>query len=63
MLESIKRRVSREGLNNVITRLGTPTDANLPKGALDAVLVVDVYQEKWKTRPTASGCFGILRTR
>lgn len=45
MLESIKRRVSREGLNNVITRLGTPTDANLPKGALDAVLVVDVYQE------------------
>lgn len=45
MLESIKRRVSREGLNNVITRLGTPTDAKLPKGALDAVLVVDVYQE------------------
>jgi 2-polyprenyl-3-methyl-5-hydroxy-6-metoxy-1,4-benzoquinol methylase len=45
MLESIKRRVSREGLNNVITRLGTPTNANLPKGVLDAVLVVDVYQE------------------
>jgi SAM-dependent methyltransferase len=45
MLESIKRRVSREGLNNVIPRLGTPTDAKLPKGALDAVLVVDVYQE------------------
>ena len=45
MLESIKRRVSREGLNNVVTRLGTATDTNLPKGALDAVLVVDVYQE------------------
>ena len=45
MLESIKRRVSREGLKNVVTRLGTDTDANLPKGALDAVLVVDVYQE------------------
>jgi predicted methyltransferase len=45
MLESIKRRVSREGLKNVIPRLGTPTDANLPKGALDAVLVVDVYGE------------------
>ena len=43
MLESIKRRVTREGLNNVIPRLGTPTDAKLPKGALDAVLVVDVY--------------------
>jgi len=45
MLESIKRRVSREGLKNVVTRLGTPTETNLPKGALDAVLVVDVYQE------------------
>jgi ubiquinone/menaquinone biosynthesis C-methylase UbiE len=45
MLESIKRRVSREGLNNVVTRLGTATDTKLPKGALDAVLVVDVYQE------------------
>jgi SAM-dependent methyltransferase len=45
MLESIKRRVGREGLKNVETRLGTDTDANLPKGALDAVLVVDVYQE------------------
>ena len=45
MLESIKRRVSREDLKNVVTRLGTPTNANLPKGAMDAVLVVDVYQE------------------
>ena len=43
MLESIKRRVSREGLNNVVTVLGTATDTNLPKGALNAVLVVDVY--------------------
>lgn len=43
MLESIKRRVSREGLTNVVTRLGTATDANLPTGELDAVLVVDVY--------------------
>lgn len=45
MLESIRRRVAREGLTNVVTRLGTETDTNLPKGALDAVLVVDVYQE------------------
>ena len=45
MLDSIKRRVSREGLKNVVTRLGTATDSKLPKGALDAVLVVDVLQE------------------
>jgi SAM-dependent methyltransferase len=45
MLEAIKRRVTREGLNNVQTRLGTEDDPNLPKGTLDAVLVVDSYQE------------------
>ena len=45
MLEAIKRRVSREGLRNVETRLSTVTDLNLPKAALDAVLIVDTYQE------------------
>jgi ubiquinone/menaquinone biosynthesis C-methylase UbiE len=57
MLESIKRRVSREGFHNVVTRLGTDTDANLPKGALDAVLVVDVYQEVEEERSR----IGLLR--
>lgn len=45
MLEAIRRRVAREGLQNVHTRLGTGTDPKLPAGALDAVLVVDVYSE------------------
>jgi ubiquinone/menaquinone biosynthesis C-methylase UbiE len=45
MLEAIKRRVSREGLQNVETRLSTETNLNLPAGALDAVLIVDTYQE------------------
>jgi ubiquinone/menaquinone biosynthesis C-methylase UbiE len=45
MLEAIRRRVSREGLQNVETRLGRSTDPNLPEGAFDAVLVVDVYPE------------------
>jgi SAM-dependent methyltransferase len=45
MLQSIERRVSREGLQNVRTRLGTQTDPNLPRGSLDAVLMVDSYQE------------------
>jgi SAM-dependent methyltransferase len=43
MLEAIRRRVAREGLQNVRTRLGAGSDPNLPAGALDAVLVVDVY--------------------
>jgi len=45
MLEAIRRRVSREGLQSVRTVLGTGTNPNLPKSALDAILVVDVYPE------------------
>ena len=44
MLEAIRRRVQREGLQNVETRARRrAADPNLPAGALDAVLVVDVY--------------------
>jgi ubiquinone/menaquinone biosynthesis C-methylase UbiE len=45
MLEAIRRRVEREGLQNVSTRLGADTSPNLPIDALDAILVVDVYPE------------------
>ena len=45
MLEAIRRRVAREGLRNVATRLGTDSSPNLPARALDAILVVDVYPE------------------
>lgn len=44
MIESIKRRVRREGWSNVQTILGTPTDPRLPAG-LDAVLMVDTYSQ------------------
>jgi predicted methyltransferase len=45
MLDAIRRRVTREGLANVRTVLGEGSSPNLPRGALDAVLVVDSYQE------------------
>jgi SAM-dependent methyltransferase len=45
MIEAIKRRVTREGLRNIETRLGAENDPNLPARVLDAVLVVDSYQE------------------
>jgi cyclopropane fatty-acyl-phospholipid synthase-like methyltransferase len=45
MIEAIKRRVSREGVQNVETVLGTATDPRLPPGSVDAVLFVDGYQE------------------
>ena len=45
MLEAVRRRVAREGLLNVETRLGSDSDPNLPPRSLDAALVVDVYPE------------------
>ena len=45
MIEAIRRRVSREGLQNVQTRLGVGSDPNLPAAGLDAIVVVDAYQE------------------
>lgn len=45
MIESIERRMQREGLGNVRTVLGTAADPRLPDGALDAVLIVDSYYE------------------
>jgi ubiquinone/menaquinone biosynthesis C-methylase UbiE len=44
MIEAINRRVQHEGVSNVRTVLGTPTDPQLPAG-LDAVLIVDAYHE------------------
>lgn len=45
MLDAIRRRVNREHLQNVEARLGQGIVPNLPRGALDAVLLVDSYQE------------------
>jgi SAM-dependent methyltransferase len=44
MIDAIGRRVAREGLRNVRTVLGTPSDPRLPSG-LDVVLIVDAYPE------------------
>jgi predicted methyltransferase len=44
MLDAIRRRVQREGLANVRTVLGEGSSPNLPRGVLDAVLVVDVTE-------------------
>ena len=45
MIDSIQRRVEREGLKNVRTVHGTVTDPRLPEGGLDAVLMVETYGE------------------
>ncbi len=45
MLEAIERRAAKENLHNVRTLQGSPTDPMLPAGSLDAVLIVEAYQE------------------
>jgi len=44
-IESIGKRVLKEGLSNVRTVLGTPDDPGFPAGSLDAVLMLKVYHE------------------
>ena len=45
MIESMERRVQREGLRNVRMVLGAPDDPKLPAATVDAVLIVDAYHE------------------
>lgn len=45
MLRLLERRVKNAKLTNVQTVLGTEDDPRLPRGAIDLVLMVDVYHE------------------
>lgn len=45
MIEAIKRRVQREGLQNVRTRLGRADNPDLPVASLNAALMVGVFGE------------------
>lgn len=52
MLEAIERRAAKENLHNVRTIHGTPTDPMLPAGSLDAILIVEAFQEIQNGNPT-----------
>jgi ubiquinone/menaquinone biosynthesis C-methylase UbiE len=45
MLDLIRERARARGVTNVEPTLGTETDPKLPAGAVDLVLLVDVYHE------------------
>ena len=45
MLAALNARAREAGLGNVTPILAEPSDARLPRGALDLVLMVDVYHE------------------
>ena len=44
-IDYINERVEKEHLANVITRLGKPTNPELPRDSLDAVLLMKTYHE------------------
>ncbi len=45
MLAMIEKKTEKSRVNNVETRLASETDSALPQGAVDVVLMVDVYHE------------------
>ncbi len=53
MIESIQRRVQREGLQNVQFVLGASDDPLLPENTLQAVLAVDLYYYLQAGEPVA----------
>lgn len=51
MLDIIERKTAEERLGNVTTVLGTEDNPTLPPGALDLILMVDVYHELQAPQP------------
>jgi ubiquinone/menaquinone biosynthesis C-methylase UbiE len=52
MLDLLKRMVDKEGITNVVPVLAETEDPKLPAGALDWVLLVDVYHELQEPKAT-----------
>jgi ubiquinone/menaquinone biosynthesis C-methylase UbiE len=63
MIEAITRRVEREGLTNVKPVLGAPTNPRLPDAALDAVLIVGVYNEMTDSRALLKNVAAALKPK
>ena len=61
MLELLKSKVAAEKLTNVVSVLATESDAKLPRGELDLVLMVDVYHELPKPAQTLAQVRASLR--
>ena len=60
MLDLLKQRTAKEGVQNVIPVVGTETDPKLPAHGIDRVLLVDVYHEFQKPEPMLAAIRGCL---
>ena len=55
MLDIMRGHAAREGLRGIEAVLGTPTDPRLPAGAIDWIIIADVYHEMSDPEPMLAG--------
>lgn len=55
MLDIMRGHAAREGIRGIQAVLGTPTDPRLPAGAIDWILIADVYHEMSDPEPMLAG--------
>jgi ubiquinone/menaquinone biosynthesis C-methylase UbiE len=63
MIESISLRIRRENLTNIKPVLGTPTNPGLPRDSLDAVLIVNAFNDIETPVPLLDNIRQALRER
>ena len=55
MLDIMRGHAAREGVRGIEAVLGTPTDPRLPAGAIDWIIIADVYHEMSDPEPMLAG--------
>ena len=63
MLDIMRQRAAAEGVTGIEAVLGTPTDPKLPAGAIDWVIIADVYHEMSDPEPMLAGIRRALSPR
>ena len=63
MLDIMRQRAADEGVTGIEAVLGTPTDPRLPAGAVDWIIIADVYHEMSDPEPMLAGIRRALSPR
>jgi SAM-dependent methyltransferase len=63
MLDIMRQRAADEGVSGIEAVRGTPTDPKLPAGAIDWIIIADVYHEMSDPEPMLAGIRRALSPR
>ena len=63
MLDIMRQRAADEGVTGIEAVLGSPTDPKLPAGAVDWIIITDVYHEMSDPEPMLAGIRRALSPR